>query len=141
MNLNRETWYPKAIAIFLFLAFPIAAFYLGAKYQKSIVYKVKSTILSPQVPVKSKVTFQKSYEDNLLKYQGTVEVPSPCHNLIPETKVMESYPEQVRIDLTITDPSLGIFCTQQITQKDFSGEHKVSEGVKVTVFLNGEKVY
>jgi len=139
MNLNRETWYSKAIAIFLFFAFSIAAFYLGAKYEKSTALRNTGAVVSS--PSRSKVVFQKSYEDNLLKYQGTVEVPSPCHNLIPETKVMESYPEQVRIDLTITDPSPGIFCTQQITQKDFSGEHKVSEGVKVTVFLNGEKVY
>src|SRR3970282_1576874 len=105
MNLNRETWYSKAIAIFLFFAFPVTAFYLGAKYQKSIVYKVKSTISSSQVPVKSKVTFQKSYEDNLLKYRGTAEVPSPCHNLKQETKVMESFPEQVRIDLTVENPT------------------------------------
>jgi len=141
MNFNRETWYSKAIAIFLFFVFPIAAFYLGVKYQKSIIYKVKSTISSSQVPVKSKVTFQKSYEDNLLKYRGTAEVPSPCHNLKQETKVMESFPEQVRIDLTVENPTPGNVCSQQITQKEFSGEIKVSENAKLTVFLDGKKVY
>src|SRR3990167_10979158 len=136
MNLNRETWYSKAIAIFLFFAFPIAAFYLGAKYQKSIVYKVKSTISSYQVPVKSKVTFQKSYENNLLEYKGTVEVPTPCHEIRQETKIMESYPEQVRIDLSVVDPAPGIICVQQITQKEFSGEVKVSESATVSVNLD-----
>src|SRR3989344_5302893 len=130
MNFNRETWYSKAIAIFFFFVFPIAAFYLGVKYQKSIIYKVRSTISSFPAPVKSRVTFQKSYGDNLLKYQGTVEVPNPCHEIRQETKIMESYPEQVRIDLSIVDPVPGIVCVQQVAQKNFSGELKVSENAK-----------
>ena len=141
MNLNRETWYSKAIAIFLFFAFPIAAFYLGAKYQKSIVYKVKSTIASSPASVKSKFTFEKNYENNLLKYKGTVEVPSPCHDIRQETKIVESYLEQVRIDLGIENPTPGNVCAQQITQKEFSGEIKVSESATVSVYLDGQKVY
>ena len=141
MNFNRETWYSKAIAIFLFFVFPIAAFYLGVKYQKSIIYKVKSTISSSQAPVKNKVTFEKSYENNSLKYEGTVEVPSPCHDIRQEIKIMESFPEQVRLDLTVEKPVPGIVCVQQIAQKDFSGEIKVSENASVSVFLDGKKVY
>ena len=141
MTFNRETWYSKAIAIFLFFAFPIATFYLGVKYQKSIIYKVKSTISSYQVPVKSKVTFEKNYENNLLKYAGTVEVPSPCHEIRQETKIMESFPEQIRLDLTVEKPAPGNVCAQQITLKNFSGELKVSENASVSVFLDGQKVY
>ena len=141
MNFNRETWYSKIIAILLFFAFPVAAFYLGVKYQKSIVYKEKSAIVSSPAPIKSNVVFQKSYEDNLLKYKGTIEVPSPCHDLKQEIKIMESYPEQVRIDLSIDVPAPGDVCTQQIAQKDFSGEIKVSESATVSVYLEGEKVY
>ena len=125
----------------MFFAFPIVAFYLGVKYQKSIIYKVKSTISSYQVPVKSKVTFEKNYENNLLKYKGTVEVPSPCHEIRQETKIMESFPEHVRLDLTVEDPAPGNVCAQQITLKEFSGEIKVSENAKLTVFLDGKKVY
>ena len=141
MNFNRETWYSKAIAIFLFFALPVAAFYLGVKYQKSIVYKVKSTISSYKVPAKSKATFQKSFEDNLLKYNGTVEAPTPCHEIRQETKIMESYPEQVRIDLSVINPPADKVCAQQITQKEFSGEIKVSESATVSVYLDGKKVY
>src|SRR3989344_7772027 len=140
MNFNRETWYSKAIAIFLFFALPVAAFYFGVKYQKSIVYKVKSTISSYKVPAKSKATFQKSFEDNLLKYNGTVEAPTPCHEIRQETKIMESYPEQVRIDLSVINPTADKVCAQQITQKEFSGEIKVSENASVSVFLDGKKV-
>src|SRR3972149_10520681 len=139
MNLNRETWYSKEIAIFLFFAFSIAAFYLGAKYEKSTALRNTGAVVSS--PSRSKVVFQKSYEDNLLKYQGTVTLPSPCHSLKQETKVMESFPEQVRLDLTIENPVPGSVCAQQITQKEFSGEAEVSESATVSVYLDGEKVY
>ena len=139
MNFNRETWYSKAIAIFLFFGFSIAAFYLGAKYEKSTALRNTGSVVSS--PTRSKVVFQKSYEDNLLKYQGTVEVPTPCHDIRQETKIMESYPEQVRLDLTVEKPAPGNVCAQQITQKDFSGEVKVSENASVSVFLDGKKVY
>lgn len=141
MNFNRETWYSKAIAIFLFFVFSIVAFYLGAKYEKSTVYKDKSAVVSSQVPVKSTVAFQKSYEDNLLKYQGTVEVLTPCHEIEQEVKVMESYPEQVTIDLSIVNPAADKVCAQVIAQKEFSGEAAVSENATVSVYLNGQKVY
>ena len=139
MNLNRETWYSKAIAIFLFFAFSIAAFYLGAKYEKSTALRNTGEVVSS--PSRSKVVFQKSYEDNLLKYQGTVEVPSPCHEIRQETKIMESFPEQIRLDLTVEKPAPGNVCAQQITLKNFSGELKVSENASVSVFLDGQKVY
>ena len=139
MNLNCETWHSKAIAIFLFFAFSIAAFYLGAKYEKSTALRNTGAVVSS--PSRSKVVFQKSYEDNLLKYQGTVEVPSPCHDIRQETKIMESFPEQVRIDLSIENPTPDNVCAQRITQKDFSGEVKVSESASVLVFLDGKKVY
>ena len=139
MNLNRETWYSKAIAIFLFFAFSIAAFYLGAKYEKSTALRNTGAVVFS--PSRSKVTFQKSYEDNLLKYKGTVEVPSPCHGIRQESKVTQSYPEQVRIDLSVVNPSTDKVCAQQITKKDFSGEVKVSESASVLVFLDGKKVY
>ena len=141
MKFNRETWYSKLIAIFLFFAFPIAAFYLGVKFQESTDFKDKGTIISAPVTANNKVTFQKSFEDNLIKYKGTVEVPTPCYEIRQETKIMESYPEQVRIDLTIENPAPGNVCVQQITKKEFSGEVKVSESATVSVFLDGEKAY
>lgn len=139
MNFNRETWYSKALAIFLFFAFSIAAFYLGAKYEKSTALKNTGTVESS--PSRSKVVFQKSYEDNLLKYQGTVEVSTPCHEIRQEAKVMESFPEQVRIDLSVVDPPADKVCAQVLAQKEFSGEASVSENAQVSVYLNGQKVY
>lgn len=141
MNFNRETWYSKSIAIFLFFAFSIVAFYLGAKYEKSTALKNSGAVISSPASVKSKVTFQKSYEDNLLKYQGTVEVPTACHEIKQEVKVMESFPEQIRLDLTVENPAPGNVCAQQITKKEFLGETKVSESATVSVFLDGQKVY
>ena len=144
MKFNRETWYSKLITIFLFFVFPVVAFYLGIKYQKSTLVPKQNTAtssISSPASTKKEVTFGTTYEDNLLKYEGTIALPTPCHSLKQDVKVMESYPEQVRIDLTVENPSPEKICAQQIRQKDFSGELKVSENAKVTVFLNGEKVY
>ena len=141
MKFNRETWYSKFIAIFLFFAFPIAAFYLGARYQKLTSVPIQNVVISSPAPIEKDVTFETTYEGNLLKYQGIVALPTPCHNLNQEAKVMESYPEQVRIDLTIENPSPDKICTQQVTEKEFAGELQVSEKATVSVFLNGEQVY
>lgn len=141
MKFNSETWYSKAIAIFLFLSFPILAFYLGAKFQKSTVLKNTGQVSSSPVAAKGKVTFQKSFDENLLKYRGTIEVPTPCHEIKQEVKVMESFPEQVRIDLTIINPPADEICAQVIAQKEFSGEAAVSENAQISVYLNGQKVY
>ena len=81
------------------------------------------------------------FKKKLDNVEVTVEVPTPCHEIRQETKIMESYPEQVRIDLSVVDPAPGIICVQQITQKEFSGEVKVSESATVSVNLDGEKVY
>ena len=141
MRFNRETWYSKLIAILLFFTFPIAAFYLGVKYQKSTLVQRQNTSIPSPAPIEKGVTFETTYEDNLLKYQGTVALPSPCHDLKQEAKVMVSYPEQVRIDLTVENPAQGTVCTQQITTKEFSSQVQVSEKATISVFLNGEKVY
>jgi len=52
---------------------------------------------------------------------------------------MESFPEQVRIDLTIIEPEPDVICAQVIQMQEFSGELKVSKDAIVSVYLNGEK--
>lgn len=147
----QVTWYSKLLALILFVALPFLGFYAGMKYQQAIAPPSqevpngtkpngsdqtgwKTIVDSDQVTVKTK------YEAGVLKYSGTVQLPTPCHKLKEESLVMESYPEQVQIRLTIQDPGPGTFCAQVITQKEFSGQVQVSEKAVVSVYLNGEKV-
>lgn len=91
------------------------------------------------------ITVKTQYKNGTLKYSGTVQLPSPCYNLRDETAVLESFPEQVQIRLVITEletktpGNIGL-CAQVITEKEFSGEVKVSKEAVVSVFLDGEKV-
>jgi hypothetical protein len=107
------------------------------------------TTKTPEQPTKNQdsktintdqVKLSTRYEGGVLKYSLTVELPSPCYILTHETRILESYPEQVHIELKVEDPPSGEVCAQVITQKNFSGEARVSEKAKVSVYLNGKKV-
>ncbi len=106
-------------------------------------------IISPSPPLDSNgdssildsrlASFETNYQDGILIYRGVVQLPTPCHKLGEKTIVLESRPEQVRIDLRIVDPDPEVFCTQIIQPKEFSGEVRVSQEAIVSVYVNGEK--
>jgi len=91
---------------------------------------------------KGTVKLNTLWANGTLKYSGSVTFPTPCHTLVSSAKVLESHPEQVRIDLIAdadeSPPST--VCAQVITAKDFSGEVKVSKDATVSVYLDGELV-
>jgi len=152
MKFNQVTWYSKLLASILFIALPFLGFYVGMKYERAIVPQSQDLITSDTKPRSSdqtgwktivdtkQVTVETKYENGTLKYSGTVQLPSPCHQLKDETVVLESFPEQVQIRLTIQNPDPQIQCIQVVTPKEFSGQMQVSEKAVVSVFLNGEKI-
>ena len=147
MKFNQVAWYSKLLAAILFIALPFLGFYVGIKYQQAITPKGSSSIIN-QTPKNgwktviqtNQITVRTKYENGVLKYEGTVQMPTPCHNLKDETVVLESYPEQVQIRLTIQKPKPDVVCAQVITPKEFSGEVKVSERAVVSVYLNGTRI-
>lgn len=68
-------------------------------------------------------------------YKGTLTVPTPCHEILSQVTVMESYPEQVSIDLK--ERGASNFCAQVITQTPFEVSFKASKDARVSVKLNG----
>jgi len=89
---------------------------------------------------KENIQVKTVYEDGLLKYSGTVQLPTPCHQLKDETGVLQTYPEQVQIRLVVEAPVPDLVCTQVIVEKEFSGQVQVSSGATVSVFLDGTKI-
>jgi hypothetical protein len=153
MKFRQVTWYSKLLALALFVALPFVGFYVGMKYQQAVAppkeVKVGTPSAVPKVGNKSttnitiktdKLTLKTTYENGFLKYSGAVQLPTPCHQLKDQSGVMESYPEQVRIQLVVEPPPSGTVCTQVITEKEFSGQVKVSEKATISVYLNGKKV-
>ncbi len=75
------------------------------------------------------------FENGIHTYKGILTVPTPCHELVSQVTVMESYPEQVTIDLK--ERGASNFCAQVITQTPFEVSFKASKDARVSVRLNG----
>lgn len=86
------------------------------------------------------LTLKTAYGDGVLQYSGKVQLPTPCHLLKDQSRVLESYPEQVQIRLTVERPAADLACIQVIGEKNFSGQIKVSPQAIVTVYLNGQRI-
>ncbi len=83
-----------------------------------------------------------SYENGKLKYEITVEKPTPCHSLKIDEFVMESYPVQIRLEATMEEPEEGQMCAQVITPETITGEIDIGhEPGSVSVFVDSEEVY
>jgi len=151
MKLNKVTWYSKLLAAILFIALPFVGFYLGMKYQSAVSIgeiKENNVAATDQKSDKNdqklvdsqKVSLKTNFKNGLLTYSGSVQAPSPCHELEKEVAVAESFPEQVQISLQLKEPKPGTICAQVVTEKEFSGELKVSEQARISIYLNGKKV-
>ena len=156
MKFKEVTWYSKLLALALFVVLPFIGFYVGMKYQEAVappnevVVNTSTPSATPKgsnnksttkISIKTnEVTLKATYENGVLKYSGTAQLPTPCHQLTDQTVVMESYPEQVKIQLVIDPPKSGTVCAQVVTPKDFSNQLQVSENAAISVYLNGEKI-
>jgi hypothetical protein len=152
MKFNSVTWYSKLAAAILFIALPFAGFYAGMKYQEAISSpdtdvvedsdkKSSDDSSAWETLVRSdEITVKTKYEGGKIKYSGTVQTPTPCHEIKDETKVLESFPEQVQIRLLVVQGNPGAICAQVISEKEFSGEVEVSKDATISVHLDGKEV-
>ena len=153
MKLNSVTWYSKLMAAVLFIILPFVGFYVGVKYQEAVSSPDMDAVVDSGTKSNddstnwdnlvntNEITLKIKYEGGKLKYAGTVQVPSPCYEVKDETTILESFPEQVQIRVTTEIPNAETrFCTQVITDKEFSGEATVSKDAIVSVYLDSKKV-
>ena len=147
-DINKVTWYSKLLALILLVLLPFAGFLLGMKYQTSITVPSvqfvtndstsNSNIVSNISPSKLKITTQ--LKNGVLKYSGSVELPNPCYQVKDEIVILESYPQQVQVRISVVNPRNGTggTCIQVLTTKEFSGELKISNQAKISVWFNGK---
>jgi hypothetical protein len=81
---------------------------------------------------------EKNFSDGVHTYKGSLNVPTPCHDVLTEVTVAESFPEQVSIYLEVVDA--GGICAQVITEKEFTVEFQASEQAIVTGYLHDEMI-
>ncbi|HQC39153.1 MAG TPA: hypothetical protein PK804_00645 [Candidatus Dojkabacteria bacterium] len=77
-------------------------------------------------------------EVNMWDYKITGTLPTPCHEVKTEEIVLESYPEQVSVLLTITAPSSDVACIQVIKEFEKEGTFQASEKAKVSFLIEEE---
>ena len=166
MKFKEVTWYSKLAAAILFVLLPFLGFYAGMRYQEAFFQGVNNDGAIVSIPANKDATSSAKNKDNddldqrtlvkkinneklsisvvlddgSLRYSGAVVVPTPCHEVKADAIVAESFPEQVQIRLTTRNPDPIKACAQVVTNKEFSGEAKVSSEAQVSVYLDGEKI-
>ncbi len=90
---------------------------------------------------KNGFTFYAKYQDenkeeNVWDYKITGSLPTPCHEFKTQEIVLESYPEQVSVLLTITQPAEDVMCAQVLQEVEKTGTFQASEKAKVSFLVD-----
>lgn len=59
-------------------------------------------------------------------YEISGNLPTPCHSAVAEVLVMESFPEQVMININLNTPEEDVMCIQVIDEFTLTGTFKAS---------------
>lgn len=65
--------------------------------------------------------------NNTWNYTVTGSLPNPCYEASADAIVMESFPEQVIIELTVKQPASDVICTQVVEELNLEGTYSASE--------------
>lgn len=76
--------------------------------------------------------------EGLHTFVGEVPFPTPCDLLEADSTVMESYPEQIRLDFTVINNAEA--CAQVVTAQRFVVTARASEAATVTATFMGRPV-
>lgn len=80
-----------------------------------------------------------SFENGTHRLNGEVDLPTPCHTLVHEVMIAESFPEQVTINFE-TEVDDDIVCAQVITPAQFDITFEASEEATIRTRFNGTSV-
>ncbi len=76
--------------------------------------------------------------DGTHTFVGEVPLPTPCDLLEVDSMVMESFPEQIRLDFSVINNAET--CAQVVTNQRFSVEAKASEEASVRATFMGRDI-
>jgi hypothetical protein len=78
------------------------------------------------------------YIDGIHTFVGEIILPTPCDLLETKSVVMESFPEQIRLDFNVINNSE--VCAQVMTTQRFMVEATASSEATVSAYLMGKQV-
>jgi hypothetical protein len=92
-------------------------------------------------PVIPPTEVEVDYADGAWNYAVEVDVPTPCHGVDVQELVAESYPGQVSVILTVTEPSGNEACPQVVDRTSVEGSVQASEYASMTITFEDEVIY
>ena len=111
---------------------------LTISHLKTSKQTINSDILYEDI-VSNNFTLKTTYNDNnTWTYILTGTIPNPCYNISIEEVVMESYPEQVNINVKVFNSNPDIMCTQVIQEIEETGTLQASQSAKISLNIENE---
>jgi len=78
------------------------------------------------------------FKEGIHILSGGINLPTPCHQISHDVFTVQSFPEQVTIDFSITN--LSEFCAQVITTVPFEIVVPASENATFNILIDGDPV-
>lgn len=83
-----------------------------------------------------------TYANGILSYSIPISKPTPCDEVKTNMVVMESYPVQLKLDITTTPPEGEVMCVQVISEQMVEGTFEIDHKPGAfSAYLNGEKIF
>jgi hypothetical protein len=124
------------IGIGVFLLIALAVSLSWGKLAKMITIRFDEPTPTPKIVFDDNDVFnlESTYQgDNKWSYTVTAQLPNPCHGATIESRVAESYPEQVTILVTPTFPKPDQYCIEMIEDFSYTGTFTASEGAQISL--------
>lgn len=121
----------KRLVIALLVLFALASCVGNVPYEPN----------DPPQPAPNEPQVSVEYADGAWNYIIEVDIPTPCHGIDVDSAVAESYPEQISLTLTTTEPSDDAVCPQVVERTMVEGSVTASEYASMTITLDGERIY
>lgn len=130
----------KKIVLILIAGILLGSFFLYFVADKDEVQTSNSDIIGSDQSNTTKeplqvetITAEHMYSDGQHTVSGEVDLPTPCYELLVETEVRESYPEQVLLVFYQLDSSSqDLACSQVIAPRSFSVTFAASKEAQIT---------
>lgn len=136
MNRNMVTLGILAVVVLLLFA---VSYYYASQTQDNIGEAQEDTTEETAEMGVDVITVKHDFVDGTHIIAGSVDLPTPCHLLETNTRIMESFPEQVVIDF-ITTLEEGTICAQVVTPRRFKISFDASERAVISATINAESV-
>lgn len=93
---------------------------------------------SSSAPYVSRIDAKHYFIDGVHTFVGIIDMPTPCDLLSTDSRVMESFPEQIVIDFTVINNAES--CVQVISPQRFKVSATASREAKVSATWKGQPV-